>query len=265
MPKGQNSPAPIELERVCKKFGSERVLDRVDLAVPAGAITVMLGPSGAGKTVTIKHVLGLLQPSSGSVRVEGKDLGRITEAELYALRRRMSVVLQGALPFTCGLFYSLNIYENVASPLRERKPRWSEERIHEVTMESLGLVGLRERAGSMPEHLSAGMSKRAALARAFALDSPLVIIDDFDSGIDGVRLGLLCELIREAQERSGATYLVTTHDMTAARALADHAAVIHEGEIVASGTAADVLDSSDPLVSQLVAGATEGPLQLQTP
>jgi phospholipid/cholesterol/gamma-HCH transport system ATP-binding protein len=263
MPDGQQPPAPIELERVVKKFGSDRVLDRVDLSVPAGAITVLLGPSGAGKTVTIKHVLGLLQPSSGTVRVEGRDLHAISEAELYALRRRMSVVLQGALPFTCGLFFSLNIYENVASPLRERKPRWGEERIHSVTMESLGLVGLSERAGSMPEQLSAGMCKRAALARAFALDSPLVIIDDFDSGIDGVRLGLLCELIQDAQQRSGASYLVTTHDMTAARALADHAAVIHEGRIIASGTAGAVLDSTDPLVSQLVAGETAGPLRLQ--
>jgi phospholipid/cholesterol/gamma-HCH transport system ATP-binding protein len=262
MPSGQQSPAPIELERVVKSFGSDRVLDRVSLSVPRGAITVLLGPSGAGKTVTIKHILGLLQPSSGSVRVEGRDLSAIPESELYALRRRMSVVLQGALPFTCGLFFSLNVYENVASPLRERNPRWAEERIHSVTMESLGLVGLRERAGSMPEHLSAGMCKRAALARAFALDSPLVIIDDFDSGIDGVRLGLLCELIQDAQQRSGATYLVTTHDMTAARTLADHAAVIHEGRIVASGTATAVLDSSDPLVSQLVAGETAGPLHL---
>jgi phospholipid/cholesterol/gamma-HCH transport system ATP-binding protein len=255
---------PIELEGVVKKFGSDRVLDKVDLVAPAGAITVLLGPSGAGKTLTIKHIVGLLRPSAGRVRVEGRDLGAISEAELYALRRRMSVVLQGTLPFTCGLFFSLTVYENVAYALRERRPRWSEEQVHDVTMENLGMVGMRDRALEMPQNLSAGMCKRTALARAFALESPIVIIDDFDSGIDGVRLALLCELIRDAQARTGSTYLVTTHDMTAARTLADHAAVIHEGRIIAAGTASEVLDSNAPLVRQLIAGEVSGPLQLHT-
>jgi phospholipid/cholesterol/gamma-HCH transport system ATP-binding protein len=254
--------APIELEGVIKEFGKARVLDGVDLSVPAGAITVLIGPSGAGKTVTISHVVGLIQPSAGTVRVEGRDLSRISEAELYELRTRMSAVLQGSLPFSCGLFFSLDVFENVAFPLRTRT-RWSEERIAEVTMANLAMVGLRDRARSMPEELSAGMAKRIALARAFALDASIVIIDDFDSGIDGVRLALLCEMIREAQERSGATFLVTTHDMSAARKLAEHAAVINAGRIVTSGPAAEVFGSDEPLVRQLVTGATEGPLKLR--
>jgi phospholipid/cholesterol/gamma-HCH transport system ATP-binding protein len=256
---------PIELRGVVKRFGSDRVLDKVDLTVPADGITVLLGPSGAGKTVTIKHVVGLLRPSAGVVRVEGRDLSAIPEAELYELRRHMSVVLQGTLPFTCGLFFSLNVYENVAYALRERKARWSEAQIHAATMENLEMVGLRDRAQDMPEHLSAGMCKRAALARAFALESPIVIIDDFDSGIDGVRLALLCELIKDAQRRTQAAYLVTTHDMTAARELADHAAVIHEGRIVASGDAGAVFDSTEPMVRQLIAGEAAGPLELHAP
>ena len=264
MARDLKSPPPIELRGVVKRFGAERVLDDVNLTVPAGAITVLLGPSGAGKTVTIKHVVGLLRPSAGVVRVEGRNLSAITEAELYEVRRHMSVVLQGTLPFTCGLFFSLNVYENVAYALRERKARWSEEEIHRTTMENLEMVGLRDRAQDMPEHLSAGMCKRAALARAFALESPIVIIDDFDSGIDGVRLALLCELIKEAQRRTQAAYLVTTHDMAAARELADHAAVIHEGRIVSSGPAGTVFDSSDPMVRQLIAGEASGPLQLRT-
>ena len=254
--------AAIELEGVVKRFGSERVLDRVDLAVPAGAITVLIGPSGAGKTVTVKHILGLLQPSAGVVRVEGKDLGAISEAELYEVRRGMSVVLQGTLPFTCGLFYSLNVYENVAFALRART-RWPPDRIHRVTMEHLDMVGLRDRADSMPDQLSSGMCKRTALARAFALEARIVIIDDFDSGIDGVRLALLCELIRDLQASTAATYLVTTHDMTAARELADYAAVIHEGRIVATGDAGAVFDSTQPLVRQLVAGELSGPIELR--
>jgi phospholipid/cholesterol/gamma-HCH transport system ATP-binding protein len=252
----------IELTGVIKEFGGRRVLDDVDLTVPTGEITVLLGPSGAGKTVTISHIVGLLQPDAGEVVVEGKNLRKIAEAELYELRRGMSVVLQGSLPFTCGLFYSLSVFENVAFVLRERT-RMPEEEIARVTLENLGKVGLREFAGAMPDQLSAGMSKRVALARALALDARIVIIDDFDSGIDGVRLALLCELIREAHEQSGSTFLVTTHDMSAARKLADHAAVIHDGRIVTSGSADAVFGSDIELVRQLVTGASQGPLQLR--
>jgi phospholipid/cholesterol/gamma-HCH transport system ATP-binding protein len=256
------SRAAIELVDVFKDFGSERILDGVDLIAPQGAITVLLGASGAGKTVTVKHVVGLIHPSAGVVRVEGKDLAAISEAELYELRRGMSVVLQGTLPFTCGLFYSLNVYENVAFALRART-RWTPDRIHRVTMEHLDMVGLRDRADSMPAELSAGMCKRTALARALALEARVVVIDDFDSGIDGVRLALLCELIGDVQRDTEATFLVTTHDMTAARQLADYAAVIHDGRIVASGDADSVFGSTEPLVRQLVMGEASGPLRLQ--
>jgi phospholipid/cholesterol/gamma-HCH transport system ATP-binding protein len=254
--------APIELTDVDKKIGGTPILDKVSFSVPRGRITVLIGPSGAGKTVTIKHIVGLTHPSRGAVRVEGKDLARVSDEEVNALRRDMAVVLQGALPFTCGLFYSLNVYENVAFPLRERT-RWSEERIDQVTMEHLGMVGLRDSVAAMPEQLSAGMTKRVALARALALEASLVIIDDFDSGIDGVRLALLTEMIHDAQRTTEATYLVTTHDMNAARTLADHAVVINAGRIVASGPAGAVLGSDQPLVHQLVEGEREGPLTLR--
>jgi phospholipid/cholesterol/gamma-HCH transport system ATP-binding protein len=256
------SPPPVELVNVTKRMGGQAVLDGVAFAIPRGRITVLIGPSGAGKTVTIKHIVGLTRPSRGAVKVEGKDLARISDDELNALRREMAVVLQGALPFTCGLFYSLNVYENVAFPLRERN-RWPEERVDRVTMDHLGMVGLRDSALAMPDQLSAGMTKRVALARALALNARIVIIDDFDSGIDGVRLALLTELIHDAQRRTGATYLVTTHDMNAARTLADHAVVINAGRIVAQGPADEVLSSDEPLVHQLVAGESEGPLELR--
>jgi phospholipid/cholesterol/gamma-HCH transport system ATP-binding protein len=254
--------AAIELEGVVKEFGSDRVLDGVDLVVPAGAITVLLGPSGAGKTVTIKHVLGLLEPSSGVVRVEGRDLAAISEEQLYEVRRGMSVVLQGALPFTCGLFYSLSVYENVAYGLRERK-NWSEERIDSVTRDALRMVGLHDHADKMPQDLSGGEAKRTALARALALESGIVIIDDLDAGLDNVRLSLLCRVIRDAQEDTDATVLVTTHDMQVARDLADYVALIHEGRTVASGDAESVLGSEEPFVRQFVSGASAGPLQLR--
>jgi phospholipid/cholesterol/gamma-HCH transport system ATP-binding protein len=256
----QPRPA-IELAGVEKSFGRERVLDGVDLTVPAGAITVLLGPSGAGKTVTISHVVGLLSPDRGAVYVGGRNLVALGDAELNDVRQSMAVVLQGTLPFTCGLFFSLTVYENVAFALRQRN-RWSEERVRQVTMEYLGMVGLADRAGDMPEHLSAGMCKRVAIARALALEARIVLIDDFDSGIDGVRLSLLCGMITQIQRETGATFLVSTHHMSAARRLADYVAVIHDGRIVASGEAGSVLGSSDPLVRQLVAGDTSGPIQL---
>jgi phospholipid/cholesterol/gamma-HCH transport system ATP-binding protein len=264
VPVDPGSDAAIELVGVVRAFGSERALDGVDLAVPAGAITVLLGPSGAGKTVTVNHIVGLIHPSAGVVKVEGNDLATLSEAELNELRRGMGVAHQGNQPFTCGLFFSLSVYENVASPLRARMPRWSEDRIHQVTIEHLEMVGLRDRVDDMPETLSSGMRRRAALARALALDARIVIIDDFDSGIDGVRLALLCDLIQDVQKETDATFLVTTHDMSAARKLADYVAVIHEGRIVVTGDAASVFDSDEPLVAQLIRGELSGPIQLSS-
>jgi phospholipid/cholesterol/gamma-HCH transport system ATP-binding protein len=263
MPSPQPHPAAaVELRQVVKNLGSEPVLRGVDLVVPAGATTVLLGPSGAGKTVTVKHIVGLVRPSSGFVWVEGRNLATLSNDELNEVRRGISVVLQGTLPFSCGLFFSLNVYENVAFALRERN-RWPEERVHQVTMEHLEMVGLGDRADAMPDQLSSGMCKRTAIARALALEARIVIIDDFDSGIDGVRLALLCELLRDVQQGTGATFLVTTHDMAAARTLADYAAVIHDGRIVASGAADAVFGSTEPLARQLVTGARSGPLQLR--
>jgi phospholipid/cholesterol/gamma-HCH transport system ATP-binding protein len=260
---GSSEPgAAIELHDLVKEFGRKRVLDGLSLTIPAGAITVLLGPSGAGKTVTISHILGLIQPSAGTVRVEGRDLATISEPQLYELRRGMSVVLQGSLPFTCGLFFSLNVYENVAFALRQRKD-WPEDRVHSETMTHLGMVGLRDRAAAMPDQLSAGMCKRVAVARALALEARIVIIDDFDSGIDGVRLGLLSEMIVDVQREAGSTFLVTTHNMHAARRLADRVAVLHQGRIAADGPAEEVLESHEPLVRQLVSGSTSGPIRLR--
>jgi phospholipid/cholesterol/gamma-HCH transport system ATP-binding protein len=261
---GSGDPA-IELVDVVKDFDAIRVLDGLNLVVPSGAITVLLGPSGAGKTVTVNHIVGLIHPTEGTVRVGGRDLATLSESELNGLRQEMAAVLQGTLPFSCGLFFSMNVYENVASPLRQRRPRWSSERIHRMTMEHLKLVGLADNANDMPEDLSSGMAKRTAIARALALEARIVIIDDFDSGIDGVRLALLCDLLQEIQRDSGATFLVTTHDMSAARKLADYAAVIHEGRIVASGEADAVFDSHEEVVGQLIAGQLSGPIQLRSP
>jgi phospholipid/cholesterol/gamma-HCH transport system ATP-binding protein len=233
------------------------------LVVPRGAITVLLGPSGAGKTVSIKHMLGLVEPSAGTVLVEGRDLAAASDDELGELRQTMSVVLQGTLPFTCGLFFSLNVYDNVAFAIRQRHVRQHEDWIHRATIDCLRMVSLADRALSTPDQLSAGMCKRVALARAFALQAETIIIDDFDSGLDGVRLSLLCELLYKVHISTGATVLLSTHDMTAARKLADYLSVIHEGRLVASGDADEIFASDDPFVRQFVTGDISGPLGLR--
>jgi phospholipid/cholesterol/gamma-HCH transport system ATP-binding protein len=263
MQSGSQSEAAIELDRVGKRFGRAVVLEDVTLTVPRGETTVLLGPSGAGKTVTINHVVGLIHPDRGTVTVDGKNLARIDDSEMNALRQRMAVVIQGSLPFTCGLFFSLNVFENVAFALRQRT-RMSEDQVSERTLSHLGMVGLRDRADAMPDQLSAGMCKRVAIARALALEPEILIIDDFDSGIDGVRLKLICQMLADYREDSGATLLVSTHHMAAARLIADRIAVIHEGRIVSSGPAAEQFESTDPLTRQLVTGSTEGPITLKS-
>lgn len=262
MQSGDQSDPAIELVGVGKRFGKSVVLEDVTLSVPRGETTVLLGPSGAGKTVTISHVIGLIHPDRGTVTVEGRNLARIDDAELNVLRQRMAVVLQGTLPFTCGLFFSLNVFENVAFALRQRH-RWSEELVRETTLSHLAMVGLRDRADAMPDQLSAGMCKRVAIARALALEPQMLIIDDFDSGIDGVRLKLLCQMLRDFRADTGATLLVSTHSMSAARMIADHIAIIHEGSIVSAGPAVEQLESDEPLVHQLVTGSTTGPIRLR--
>ena len=200
MPADPQSGAPIELTGLIKEFGSERALDGVTLAVPPRGITVLLGPSGAGKTVTIKHILGLMRPSAGVVRVEGRDLAAISEEELYEIRRGMSAMFQGSLPFSCGLFDSLSVYENVAFGLRQRTS-WSPERIDQVTMAQLEMVGLRECADEMPGQVSAGMRKRTALARALVLEARIVIIDDLGfAPLDDVGSQLLFRFVAAAYE-----------------------------------------------------------------
>jgi phospholipid/cholesterol/gamma-HCH transport system ATP-binding protein len=251
----------IELRGVTKNFGSERILDEVDLEVPRGEITVLLGPSGAGKTVTIRHIVGLLRPTRGRVAIDGVNLAGLSDDELNCKRRHMGVVLQGTLPFTCGLFFSLDVLENVAFGVRERT-RLPEATIERIALEHLDMVGLRDWAKAKPDQLSSGMCKRVAIARALALEAEIVIIDDFDSGIDGVRLALLCDLLQEVQANSDTTFLLSTHDMAAARRLADHVAVIHEGRIVSSGPADSVFRSNEPVTRQLVWGDTEGPIGL---
>ena len=244
----------IEFVDVHKSYGPNRVLQGLDMDLPAGKISVLLGPSGTGKSVCIRHIVGLTNPDAGDVLVHGISVPRMSDDELLAMRKRFGVLFQDG-----ALFGSMNIYDNVAWPLRQLTDR-SDDEIEDAVMRRLNEVGLESAWNLLPGELSGGMRKRAGLARALVMDPDVVLFDEPDSGLDPVRTALLCELIEEVHEENGGTYVVITHDILSTRRLAQHIAVLWQGRIVECGSAEDVLSSDQPFVSQFLRGEATGPL-----
>jgi phospholipid/cholesterol/gamma-HCH transport system ATP-binding protein len=230
------------------------VLRGVDLAIPAGLITVILGPSGTGKSVLLKHLIGLLQPDAGDVLVHGTSLSEMSRAELLKLRRRYGILFQDG-----ALFGSMNLYDNVAFPLRQHTDL-TEAEIRDIVRQRLAEVGLGRDEARMPSELSGGMRKRAGLARAMVLEPDIILFDEPDSGLDPVRTALLSELIAELHAAHGATYIVITHDIATAKRIGQHLAVLWNGKIVESAPREAILESANPFVHQFLAGAADGPL-----
>ncbi len=248
------APLAIETRDVEKSFGSNRVLDRANFRVPEGALSVVLGPSGTGKSVLLKLVIGLLSPDAGEVMVWGRPLSRMRRTEILELRRDIGVMFQDG-----ALFSSMNIYENVAFPLRQHTDL-REPEIRELVEAQLDSVGLRAAAGRYPPELSGGMKKRAGLARGLVLDPGIVLCDEPDSGLDPVRSALLGELLLDRHAECGGTMVVVTHNIALARLVSDHVSVLWRGRVVLDGAADEVFGSDDPFVQQLLAGSVDGPL-----
>lgn len=244
---------PLALEQVVTELGGRRVLDWVDLPLRAGRITVLLGPSGVGKTVCVKHLTGLLPPSAGRVLIDGRDRGRLSAAELKAHRRELGVLFQSGAAQGGGLFGSMSVVENLRFVLRTQTAM-AEDEIDARAREGLAAVGLTDAVERMPQDVSTGMARRAALARALVTEPRVLLLDDVDSGIDGIRLALLAEVLRAAQVESGATMLVTTHDPDLVRALADDVVVLRAGRVDAIGPAEEVLDRSRFRTAGFLAG-----------
>ncbi|MCW3066593.1 MAG: transporter related protein, partial [Solirubrobacterales bacterium] len=242
-PKAEADVDAIALRDVFKDLGGHRVLDGVTLAAPEGRTTVLMGPSGAGKTTIVKHVLGQLRPDRGDVLVDGRDLAAMSDAELTSARRRFGVLLQGSSLFDCGLFGALSLHDNLTFALRE-SGRAAGRAADMTAARWLREVGLLDHADKFPEEISAGMRKRAGLARALATEAPLVVLDDLQAGLDGVRTNLLCELIARVRDERDATFLVTTHSREVARRLADVLVVINGGRVVAHGPGDELLTES---------------------
>ncbi len=244
----------IELVDVRKSFGSVSVLEGVTVRIPRGEITVLMGPSGTGKSVALRHIVGLLAPDSGDVYVDGNDVPKLNERNLLAMRRGIGMLFQDG-----ALFSSMNLYDNVAFPLRQHTSK-SETDVREVVMEHLAEVGLAGAEQRFPNELSGGMRKRAGFARALVMEPKILLFDEPDSGLDPVRTTLLCDLIREISVKYHATSVVVSHDVGAVRRFADNIGILYGGEMRQFGTRDEVEASDDEFVRQFFNASSEGPL-----
>lgn len=246
-----STPA-VELRHVSKAFGDLRVLDDVSLVVPAGSAVCILGRSGTGKSVTLKHIVGLLQPDAGQVLVEGEDITALRGTDLARVRKRVGLLFQHA-----ALFDSISVGENVAFPLR-RHTRKPDDEIRARAQDLLGQVGLEREYDKMPADLSGGMKKRAGLARALVLDPPIVLADEPSAGLDPVTAAEIDALLLDLNERSKTTLIVVTHNIPSARKLGDELVFLHEGRIIAQGDAAALEASENPLVREFMRSESSG-------
>ncbi len=250
-------PDAIEFIDVHKAFGRNRILRGLNMGLPEGMISMILGPSGTGKSVCIKHMVGLLYPDEGDVLIHGQSVPSMQDDDLFEMRKKFGVLFQDG-----ALFGSMNLFDNVAFPLRQHTDK-SEAEIGEIVNRRLREVGLGDANDKMPNELSGGMRKRAGFARALVLDPDIVLFDEPDSGLDPVRTALLCELIQEVHAENGGAYVVITHDIASARRVAEHISVLWKGRIVESGPADELFNSDNAFVRQFLSGESHGPLGME--
>ncbi len=239
-----------------KSFGHQRVLTGVNLEIPDGAIYVIIGSSGAGKSCLLKHFIGLLQPDRGEVWVDGEEVSTLRGRALNSVRARFGMLFQGG-----ALFDSLTVYDNVAFPLRE-KTRLSEAVIHGKVDERLAQVGLSGVNEKFPSELSGGMRKRVALARALVSEPEILLFDEPTTGLDPIRVNAIHQLILDLHRLLRFTAVVVSHEIPEIFSLASHVAMLHEGVIVATGTPAEIQASPNPVVQQFISGQIEGPIEV---
>jgi phospholipid/cholesterol/gamma-HCH transport system ATP-binding protein len=260
-------PDAVEFIDVYKAFGRAHILRGLNMGVPEGMVSMILGPSGTGKSVCIKHMVGLLYPDEGDILVHGESVPSMPDHELFEMRKKFGLLFQDG-----ALFGSMSLYDNVAFPLRQHTEK-GEDEIEDIVMRRLKEVGLGEARNKMPNELSGGMRKRAGFARALVLEPDILLFDEPDSGLDPVRTALLGELIlevhRDMMEEAKAkgkehlpTFCVVTHDIMSARRVADYISVLWKGRIVEAGPAEDMLGSENPFIRQFLSGESQGPLAM---
>ena len=251
----------IEIRDLSFAYGERMVLKGINLTARRGQVIAIMGNSGCGKTTLLRLIGGALKPTSGSVQVDGIDVGALDQDGLYKLRRRMGMLFQFG-----ALFTDLSVYENVAFQLREHTDL-PEEMIRDLVLMKLNAVGLRGAAGLKIAEVSGGMARRIALARAIALDPELIIYDEPFAGLDLISIGVAAKLIRTLNDVTGATSLVISHDVPECMAISDHVVLMTApgGRIVAQGTPAQLMASMDPEVRQFVRGEPDGPVKFHYP
>ncbi len=244
----------IKVEHLTKRFGKQTIWEDVSLTLPAGEISVLLGPSGTGKSVFLKTLIGLLKPENGSIVIDGKDITKIREKELYEVRKLFGVLFQDG-----ALFGSQNLYDNIAFPLREHTKK-SESDIKKIVMEKLEITGLQGTEKKLPGEISGGMRKRAGLARALVLDPEVLLFDEPDSGLDPVRTAYLNQLIVDLNAQIKATFLIVTHDINTARTVPDNIGLLYRRHLAMFGPREMLLSSNEPVVRQFLNAQREGPI-----
>jgi phospholipid/cholesterol/gamma-HCH transport system ATP-binding protein len=244
----------IDIQGLDKNFGENRVLDGLSLKINKGSTCVIIGRSGCGKSVLLKHIVGLLKPDNGKVVVDGKEVARLNSKELNALRMKIGMVFQGG-----ALFDSLTVGENVGFGLTEHDGLTKKELSARVE-ESLSLVGLSGIQNLMPSQLSGGMKKRVALARAICIKPEIILYDEPTTGVDPITADAINELIKGLHDKLKITSVAVTHDMKSAYRIADRIAMMYKGKIIAQGTSSEIQNTADPVVHQFINGLSKGPI-----
>src|ERR1700716_3400423 len=246
--------AEVVIEGLTKSFGRQTIWRDVSLTLPPGEISVMLGPSGTGKSVFLKSMIGLLKPDRGRCVIDGTDITKVREKQLYEIRKLFGVLFQDG-----ALFGSMNLYDNIAFPLREHTKR-GEPEIRRIVLEKMEMVGLAGAERKLPGEISGGMRKRAGLARALVLDPQIILCDEPDSGLDPVRTAYISQLLVDLNAQIDATILIVTHNINIARTVPDNIGMLFRRELVMFGPREVLLTSEEPVVSQFLNGRRIGPI-----